>query len=47
MREACDVCVVVPYDTMPHVESLHVGPHHLIAFCLAERIAGGAGLARR
>ncbi len=47
MREACDVCVVVPYDTTPHVEGFHVVLHHLIAFCLAERIAGGAGLSRR
>lgn len=42
MREVCDVCVVVPYDTTPHVEGFHVVLHHLIAFCLAERIAGGA-----
>jgi D-sedoheptulose 7-phosphate isomerase len=47
MRAVCDVCVVVPYDTTPHVEGFHVVLHHLIAFCLAERIAGGAGLARR
>ncbi len=47
MREACDACVVVPYDTTPHVEGFHVVLHHLIAFCLAERIAGGEGLARQ
>lgn len=46
MREACEVCVVVPYDTTPHVEGFHVVLHHLIAFCLADRIAGG-GRARR
>jgi D-sedoheptulose 7-phosphate isomerase len=46
MREACDVCVVVPYDTTPHVEGFHVVLHHLIAFCLAERIAGGASTRR-
>jgi len=46
MREACDVCVVVPYRTTPHVEGFHVVLHHLIAFCLAERIAGARGLAR-
>ena len=46
MREACDVCVVVPYRTTPHVEGFHVVLHHLIVFCLAERIAGGEGLAR-
>jgi D-sedoheptulose 7-phosphate isomerase len=38
MREICDVCVVVPYNTTPHVESFHVVLHHLITFCLAEKI---------
>jgi D-sedoheptulose 7-phosphate isomerase len=47
MAEACDVCVVVPYDTTPHVEGFHVVLHHLMAFCLAERIAGAGGVARR
>jgi D-sedoheptulose 7-phosphate isomerase len=46
MRKVCDVCVVVPYDTTPHVEGFHVVLHHLIAFCLAERIAGGAATRR-
>ncbi|HET7876443.1 MAG TPA: SIS domain-containing protein [Methylomirabilota bacterium] len=47
MREVCDVCVVVPYDTTPHVEGFHVVLHHLIAYCLADRIAGAQGLARK
>jgi len=38
-KEVCDSCVVVPYETTPHVEAFHVVLHHLIAFCLAERIA--------
>jgi hypothetical protein len=29
---------VVPYDTTPHVESFHVVLHHLLTFCLAEKI---------
>jgi hypothetical protein len=37
---------VVPYDTTPHVEGFHVVLHHLMAFCLAERIAGGASTRR-
>ena len=41
MREMCDICIIVPYRTTPHVEGFHVMLHHLIAFCLAERIAGG------
>jgi D-sedoheptulose 7-phosphate isomerase len=38
MKELCDVCVVVPYNTTPHVEAFHVVVHHLITFCLAEKI---------
>ena len=38
MKELCDHCIVVPYDTTPHVESYHVAIHHLIAFCLAAKI---------
>ncbi len=38
LRELCDVCIVVPYDTTPHVESFHVMLHHLLTFCLAEKI---------
>ncbi len=38
MKGLCDHCIVVPYDTTPHVESYHVALHHLIAFCLAEKI---------
>ncbi len=39
MKELCDHTIVVPFDTTPHVESYHVALHHLVAFCLAERIA--------
>lgn len=42
MKELADVCVVVPYDTTPHVESFHVVLHHLVTFCLAERIRAHA-----
>lgn len=38
MKEMADLCVVVPYDTTPHVESFHIVLHHLITFCLAEKI---------
>ena len=33
-----DVCIVVPFDSTPQVESFHVVLHHLIAFTLKERI---------
>jgi len=38
MNELADVCVVVPYNTTPHVESFHVVLHHLITFRLAEKV---------
>jgi D-sedoheptulose 7-phosphate isomerase len=41
MKGLADACIVVPYDTTPHVEAFHVVLHHLITFCLAERIAKG------
>jgi D-sedoheptulose 7-phosphate isomerase len=42
MKELADVCVVVPYSTTPHVEAFHVVLHHLITFCLAEKIRAHA-----
>ncbi len=42
MKDLADVSVVVPYNTTPHVESFHVVLHHLVTFCLAERIRAGA-----
>ncbi len=42
MRDLADVCVVVPFNTTPHVESFHVVLHHLVTFCLAERIRAAA-----
>lgn len=38
MKEMADCCVLVPYNTTPHVESFHVTLHHLITFCLMEKI---------
>ena len=38
MKDLADICVVVPYDSTPHVESFHIVLEHLIANCLAERI---------
>jgi len=46
MKVLADVCVVVPFDTTPHVESFHVVLHHLITFCLADRIRQTAQLRR-
>ena len=46
MKELADVCVVVPYNTTPHVESFHVVLHHLVTFCLAEKIRAAAEMKR-
>src|SRR5215217_5333887 len=35
MKDVCDHCIVVPWNTTPHVEAYHVTLHHLIVFCLA------------
>ncbi len=43
MKTLADACVVVPYNTTPHVESFHVVLHHLVTFCLAEKIKKEAG----
>ncbi len=37
-KKYADYCIVVPYETTPHVESFHVVLHHLIAFRLREMI---------
>jgi len=36
MKELTDVCVVVPFNSTPHVESFHMVLEHLIAFRLHE-----------
>lgn len=38
MKELADVCVVVPFNSTPHVESFHLVLEHLITFCLLEKI---------
>lgn len=38
MKKMAHTCVVVPYDTTPHVESFHVVLHHLVTFCLVDKI---------
>lgn len=39
MKDLADVCIVVPVDSTPHVESLHLMLEHLICSGLRERIA--------
>ena len=37
-KDICDTCIVVPYDTTPHVEGFHVVLHHLIFDGLTNKI---------
>ena len=39
MKEMADVCVVVPANSTPQVESFHLALEHLICSCLKEKIA--------
>ncbi len=38
MKEIADVCVVVPANSTPHVESFHLVLEHLICSCLRRKI---------
>lgn len=40
MKTLCDICAIVPADSTPIVESLHVLLAHGITFCLKEMIGG-------
>jgi len=37
-KTIADACVVVPINSTPQIESFHVVLHHLIVFCLKEKI---------
>lgn len=39
MKDMADVCLVVPANSTPQVESFHLAFEHLICSCLKERIA--------
>ena len=39
MKEIADACIVMPVNSTPHVESLHLAIEHLICQCLRQRIA--------
>jgi len=38
MKEMADVCIVVPANSTPHVESFHLALEHLICACLRQKI---------
>lgn len=39
IKKICDVCIVVPYSTTPHVEGFHVVLHHLIYDAIPKKVA--------
>lgn len=39
MKDSADTCVIVPGNSTPQTESLHMALEHLIAGCLREKIA--------
>jgi len=39
MKDFANVCIVVPANSTPHVESFHLALEHLICSCLKEKIA--------
>ena len=41
MKEIADVSIIVPADSTPQVESLHLVIEHLVCSCLREKIATG------
>lgn len=38
MKKMVDACIVIPFNSTPHVESFHLALAHLICNCLKERI---------
>lgn len=38
MKQMCDACIVIPYNTTPHVEGFYGVVHHLITERLTEKI---------
>ena len=41
-NQICDISLIVPANSTPHVEAFHVVVHHLITTCLVERIRGSS-----
>ena len=39
LREMADVCITVPVDSTPQVESFHLALEHLMCDCLRQKIA--------
>ena len=44
MKKECDACIVIPYNTTPHVEGFYGVVHHLITERLTEKIGDAVGI---
>lgn len=44
MKKFCDACIVIPYNTTPHVEGFYGVVHHLITERLTEKINDAVGI---
>lgn len=44
MKKMCDVCIVIPYNTTPHVEGFYGVVHHLITERLIEKITDAVNI---
>ena len=38
IKNLADICITVPFNSTPQVESFHLALEHLITFCLREKI---------
>ncbi|MBI4039355.1 SIS domain-containing protein [Candidatus Daviesbacteria bacterium] len=44
MKQICDACIVIPYNTTPHVEGFYGVVHHLITERLTDKIKQAAAI---
>lgn len=47
MKKECDACIVIPYNTTPHVEGFYGVIHHLITERLTEKIKAASDIIGR
>lgn len=47
MAKLCDICIVVPYNTTPHVEGFHLVLTHLISDTLSKKIAASGYFSKK
>lgn len=47
MKKECDACIVIPYNSTPHVEGFYGVVHHLITERLTEKIKNAVEILKR